>query len=253
MIALCLGSATSLFGDAAKPAKPAKTAKPAQPEPFDYDLYNKDKTVYFVNGEFLYWLPNEGALDYAVSMNQPAWSSIVDTFAIGNYKNAEFDWSPGFRLNVGHFNAEHYWDVFAQYAYIPACGTNTTYAPTAANEYLNGTFIQPDLGITGHSAPLYKARSNIHLQYHLVDVLFSRRFNPNQHFRVNVFGGVTSAFIYQKWKIFYEDINGLQSFLRNRWQFQGLGLRIGFEVRLVPRMGFLFDGHGFDRTSFWMV
>lgn len=36
---------------------------------YDADLFNKDKRVFFASGEFLYWLVNESALQYAVKMN----------------------------------------------------------------------------------------------------------------------------------------------------------------------------------------
>jgi len=204
----------SLYGAQAKP----------KAEAYDSDLFNKDKPVWFANAEFLYWLVNEGALDYAVSMNQS--TQLSNTCAIGNYKNARFDWSPGLRVSIGYFRAPNYWDAFLQYAYLPGTGTNTSHAPKDANRYLNGTWIEPEIS-TVSPAPLHKARSHINLQYHLVDFMFSRRFQPNEHLRVNVFGGPTAAFLYQKWNVFYQDTVGFQSQIRNRWQFEGAGLRLG--------------------------
>lgn len=202
------------------------TEKPA----FDANLFNKDQSVFFVNAEFLYWIVNEGAVDYAVKMNEPAWSSTFDTYAVGNYQNAHFEWAPGFRVNFGHFNAPHFWDVVIQYAYVPARGRRHVHAPKKSGEYLNGTWAQPDVGMGTPPAPLEKASCHMNLKYNVLDLLFTRRFDPNEHLRIGISGGLTSAIIFQKMKIFYEDINDQHSHASNRWRFEGAGLRAGVKV-----------------------
>ncbi len=198
--------------------------------PYDADLFNKDKSVFFVNAEFLYWIVNEGAVDYAVKMNKPAWSTTQDTFAIGNYQNAHFEWSPGFRVNFGYFRAPHFWDVFLQYTYVPSSGRRTAHAPHSSGEFLNGTWIQPDVGSGTPPAPLEKARCHIDLKYNVLDFLFSRRFHTNEHLRFNVFGGLTSAIIFQKMKVSYHDVNAIKSHITNRWRFEGVGFRAGMKL-----------------------
>lgn len=201
-----------------------------EPDDSNLDLFNKDKSVFFVNAEFLYWLVNEGAVDYAVKMDRPAWSTTQNTYAVGDYHNAHFDWAPGFRINFGHFNAPHYWDVFLQYTYVPASGAKKVHAPKEGNEFLNGTWIQPDVNTGNPPAPLSHASSNIDLQYNVLDLLFTRRFHTNPHLRINVFGGLTSALIFQKMKVSYEDINDQHTHINNRWRFEGVGLRLGLKV-----------------------
>ena len=94
---------------------------------YDCDLFSKDKKVLFFNLEFLYWTVNEGALDYAIKMKNPAWGTPTD--AVGHYKRAEFNWNPGVRFNFGYFNAPHYWDAQAQYTYFYSAGKETAKAP----------------------------------------------------------------------------------------------------------------------------
>lgn len=192
---------------------------------YDSDLFKSDTSVFFVNGEFLYWLVNEGDVSYAIKMDDEAWSETVPTYAIGDYHNAKYDWAPGFRLSFGHFNAPHYWDVYAQYAYVHASGSNEVHAPKESNEYLNGIWASPDM-----ASALESAKSHIDLQYNVLDFLFTRRFHPNEHLRINVFGGLTSALIFQKWKIQYEDVFEEHSKIENRWRFEGLGLRLGLGI-----------------------
>ncbi len=220
----CMGGLHSLQADA------PSSATTSQKEPYDADLFNKDKKVYFINAEFLYWLVNEGAVDYAVKMNQDAWSTTQNTYAIGNYQNATFDWTPGFRINFGYFNAPHYWDCFLQYTYVPASGNNHVSAPDEGGEYLNGTWAQPDVNSAVVPTPLRNAKTHIALQYNVLDFLFSRRFQTNEHLRINVFGGVTSAIIFQKLKVAYEDTAGQHAHVNNRWRFEGAGLRVGAKL-----------------------
>lgn len=204
------------------------TPAPATAEP-DLNLFRKDQTVYFTNAEFLYWTVDEGALDYALKMQEPAFSNAA-TYATGRFKNAIFDWDPGFRIGIGHFNAPHFWDVTAQYTYLHAEGSNHAKAPDESDEFLVGTWIGPDFSTTGSAIPLEHAHSHIHFKYNLVDFLFTRRFYPNPHLRLNLFGGATSAFIYQKWRVRYTDFDDNHSHIRNRWQFIGAGLRLGVHL-----------------------
>ncbi len=219
-------SAAGLHAD--RPSYGSSSAAEEVP-PDERDLFKKDRPVFFIQAEYLCWKVNEGALDYALKMHHPAWSELVHTEAVGHFQNAEFDWSSGFRIAFGYFRAPHFWDMFLQYTYLPSFGSNQAHAPHASNEYLNSTFSQPPLNLQG-SPSLQHATSRISLKYHVLDWLVSRRFFPNEHLRWNLFGGVTSAFIDQKWNIFYQDTRNMHSKIRNRWQFEGLGLKLGTKM-----------------------
>ena len=78
--------------------------------------------------------------------------------------------------------------------------------------------------------PLEKAHSRISMDYHVLDFMASRRFYLNDHFRLNFYGGITSAFIYQKWNVYYEDIQDQHARIRNKWQFEGVGLKLGVKL-----------------------
>src|SRR5690554_5324328 len=64
---------------------------------YDYDLYHKDLEVWFGSAEFLYWTVDEGALDYAERMKQPAWSPTT-SYASGSVQSATYDICPGVRV-----------------------------------------------------------------------------------------------------------------------------------------------------------
>ncbi|MEN9343564.1 MAG: hypothetical protein RLZZ453_351 [Chlamydiota bacterium] len=214
---LLLASVAAIYADA-----------PKSKEPYDADLFNKDKRIFFASGEFLYWLANETALDYAIKMSHPVSGGMSGISGTGKYQNAAFHWQPGFRLNIGYFNAPHYWDVFAQYTYVRPYGEVSTQAPTESLEYLNGTWLAPT--IETPAIALQSASSTVRLNYNVFDFLLSRRFHTNEHLRLNLFGGLTSAFLHQHWSISYEDIENNTALIRNRWRFDGLGLRLGTKV-----------------------
>ncbi len=162
-----LFATSPLFGllTLASPPSPPPTclssaSNPKECDGVDPDLFLKDKWAVFTNVEFLLWKVNESALDFAIKMNEPAWSSSLNTYAMGKYKNATFGWDPGVRLALGYFNAPDLWDVFAQYTFLHAEGEDTVHAPEASDRFLVGTWIGPDFNDTSTAVPLKKTHSH---------------------------------------------------------------------------------------------
>lgn len=195
-------------------------------QPYDHDLFNKDKVVVFSNAEFLYWIVNEPGLDYALKMKDSAWNSS-QVYANGDYHRATYDWSPGFRINIGWYNAPHYWDIAAQYTFLRDHGSTEVHHPDDPGLFLNGTWTQPN-PVT--PVALDKAHSDIHFHYNVGDVLCSRRFHPNPHFRMKLIGGGTVAWHRQEWTIDYTDLDNNKSHIRNAWRFTGAGIRTGLAL-----------------------
>jgi hypothetical protein len=203
----------------------------AQPEADDIndpDLFNKDKTVVFSNLEFLYWIANEPGLDYALKMEHPAWSA-TNVFANGDFHRATYDWRPGFRINIGWYHAPHFWDIVAQYTFLRDHGRTDVHHPDEASLFLNGTWPHPDPS-SATTVALDHAHSDVHFHYNVGDVLCSRRFHPNPHFRMRLIGGGTVAWLRQNWEIHYTDLNNDTSHIRNEWRFTGAGLRLGLAL-----------------------
>src|SRR5690606_1854357 len=123
------------------------------PPPYDFDLFHKDLEVWFGSAELRYWTVNEGALDYAQKMKQPAWSPTA-SYASGTVQNASYNLDPGVRVGVGYFNAPKYWIVQAEYTHFITRGKNSAEKPEASDEFLTGTWPQ----ITTN--PLVHAHSN---------------------------------------------------------------------------------------------
>jgi len=198
-------------------------AAASPPPSYDADLFRKDKKVIFVNAEFLYWTVNEPGLDYALSMKQPAWGPS-SVYANGDFKRGDFGWDPGVRVNVGYFNAPHYWDAYLQYTHLKCTGDDSTHAPTEEGLFLTGTWPHPD---PTASVGLEHATSHLEFKYNIIDFLASRRYHPNPHFRMKLIGGTTGGWLRQNWVIRYHDLSGNRSRIRNDWRFFGVGLRTG--------------------------
>lgn len=212
--AFCLLNSAFLFSDA-----------PAQ-QPYDADLFWKDKRTVFVNIEGLAWTVSEGALDFAIKQKHTVGTGTANTFASGKFQNAEYDWTPGFRINAGWFNAPHYWDFHLQYTYFRCHGDDEVHHPDSSGRFLNGTWPQPDTNPASGVA-LQKASSHIRFRYDLLEMMFTRRYHPNPHLRIKLFSGPVVAWVGQDWKIHYRDATNSKSTLRNGWHFTGAGLRVG--------------------------
>jgi hypothetical protein len=206
---------------------------------YDTDLFRENHKIEFVNLEFLYWTVNESAMDYALKMKNSAWGNPTE--GVGHYKVIDFDWSPGFRMNVGYFNAPHYWDAFVQYTYFKCTGDDNTKAPDAPNLYLNGTWSQPAYGPT--DIPLAKARTSVEFNLNIFEMLATRRFFPNPHLRMRLYGGATVAWIHQNWEIDYHDTADNTSHLHSHWRFTGAGIKAGYIVDwFLGKGGIFFTG-----------
>lgn len=218
----------------------AKAQTPPEKVSYDTDLYRENKKVEFINVEFLYWTVNESAMDYALRMENPAWGSPTD--GTGKYKIIDFGWNPGVRMNVGYFNAPHYWDAYLQYTYFKCTGDDETHAPDAPNRFLNGTWPQPAYG-TNEVIPLAKARSSVEFNLNVLEFFATRRFFPNPHLRMRLFGGPSVAWLRQNWEIDYKDTAAHTSHLHSHWRFTGAGVKVGYMVDwFLGKGGIFFTG-----------
>ena len=87
------------------------------------DLFNKDYSAVFINGEFLYWTVSEGALDYALVMKDSCEPCII--YASGDFKSAKFDWDPGFRIALGYFYSQKLMNVWGEYTRLRVKNSNS--------------------------------------------------------------------------------------------------------------------------------
>ncbi len=204
-------------------SKHPKESPPPEAPPFDADLFRKDAQVFSAHLEFLYWTVEEGGLDYALKMDQPAWGPS-NSYAMGNFQTAGYGFDPGMRLSLSFFRAPKNWEVKWSYTRLTNRGSDRAKAPTEAGQYLTGTW--PQIFPTA-SNPLTRATSSLHFNYNVADMLISRVFYPNPHLRLYFTGGPATAWMKQDWYIHYNDAFSNVTRLHNTWTFAGGGLKTG--------------------------
>lgn len=187
-----------------------------EPDPCCLPHLFVERSQVFVNTTFLYWTADEGVLDYAVRTKGA--STLPNTFAIGDYKTADFDWRPGFRVAATYYRCFKYWDVTGEYTWFYTKGSKHLNAP------LNPT------RQTLTTPPFQRANSWIDLHYHVGDMYAARVFDPNEHLRLRVLTGLTAGYIEQQWKNLYTNFDGNFDRVREKWRFWGGGIRMGATV-----------------------
>ena len=204
----------------------AKAPPSPPPPPYDADLFLKDEQVFSGHVEFLYWTIEEGATEYAMKMSSPAWGSALTTqnYAQGNFEMAGYGFDPGLRVALSFYRAPRYWEIKWQYTRATIRGRDHAGAPDEANEFLTGTWPQI---IT---APLQGAKSYLHFNYNVLDMVVARVFNPNPHLRIRFIGGATSAWMSQQWVIRYFNAAQNNTRINNRWTYAAGGLKLGSTV-----------------------
>lgn len=202
--------------------------------PFDADLFRKDVRAFHTNLEFLWWMVQEGGLQYATKQTSVS-PSNTEIGAQGKYKRGEYDWHPGFRITYGFFNAPKYWDAFIVYTWFYSSGRDTSHNPPKPGRFLNGTWNQ------GIESPI-KAKSFLWLHYHLGELKVARVFIPNPHLRLKLFGGLNAGWLDQDWRVFYKNQLSESTRIINQWKYWGIGPRIGVHFDWYWIMDFYLTG-----------
>lgn len=216
----------------------ANPTQPKSPPPFDADLFRKEAQVVSGHVEFLYWTVEEGALDYALTMQHPNWGSST-SYAQGELQEGSFNWDPGVRLSLSYFRAPKEWEVKGSYTRLTSRGYDSVSKPGASGEYLTGTWPQ----IT--TAPLSSATSQLHLNYNVFDLTIDRYFIPNPHLRLRLLGGFTVAWMEQDWRVIYSDAVQRSTNIHNQWKFVGGGLKMGLMFDWYWTTDVYMTGYGF--------
>jgi len=169
---------------------------------------------YIADLEFLYWTAEVNAVDYALHTTQP-----FDTdCAVGDFKEADYSYDPGFRLGLRYRNGPRYWEIAGYYTWLKTSGTDSV------EDRVN--FVTPTYS-DNLAAPVIRATSDIELWYNVLDVQAARVFDPNPHLRMRVYGGITGAWIEQNWKVSYTDQADFVSNLDQKWTYRAVGYLVG--------------------------
>lgn len=188
------------------------------PEPECWEHLFVERCQWFVHGEFLYWGVAEGDLEYA---NVSTKSNNLDSDSLlGDYKTADFDFGPGFRVAASYYNCPKYWEISLQYTWMHNSGKDSVSDP-------EGTGILNPTRQTNIGRPFVNASSKIEHDYQLGDLYVARVFDPNAHLRMRVYAGVTLGYLKQEWDVSYTNSIDIRTVDQTDWRFFGGGFRLG--------------------------
>lgn len=187
------------------------------PEPDCWEHLYVERCQWFVHGEFLYWGVAEGNMDYAVTFDNTG----VIVPILTEYKTADFDFCPGFRVAASYYNCPKYWEMTAQYTWMHNDGKNRSST--------SDRFALLPTRATFSGDTVDRASSKIEMDYQLGDLYAARVFDPNPHLRLRLFGGITLGYLKQEFDVQYEtddEFLTLQT-VDTEWRFFGGGFRMG--------------------------
>lgn len=177
---------------------------------------------FYVHGELLRWVVQEGSLDYAIKQDAGIPPPAVSG-PIGKFKTAQFNRETGWRFSAGFRMNPEVWEILYQRTYMKSHGHDFVERNPDPRFFLWGTFIE------GVDAGIRSAESTIHLHYSTDDLLFLRYFSPSKYVTLGMVGGGTHAHLDQDWKVQYVDRDTPTTIAnwRHQWKFSGLGFRAG--------------------------
>lgn len=187
----------------------------------------------------------EENLSYAIQESPPSAATPLhglDTAAvsiIGDVKTLEYDWDFGFRLNLGYRWGVSKWDLFAEYTYFHDKASESLRRDPDGSvypyNYLKGLFLEFFGSYINHIT------TNIHLNYNTLDIILQRPIYESESVLFRFLFGGRGAWIDQDWKIrYYYTANPTIPYqtVKNKWDFNGGGLRAGFNFEWLWWYGF---------------
>lgn len=167
------------------------------------------------DAEFLYWKASVNAVDYTLKLTE----EIDTNCAVGDFKSAKYDYKPGVRAGLRYHNGPRFWEASVHYTWLYTNGSDNVEDNVYGLIRPFTDYINADIVV--------KAESDIKLWYNLLDVMAARVFDPNPHLRMRALSGLTGAWITQKWKVDYTQIDNEQSHLKHKWLYRAIGYRAG--------------------------
>lgn len=216
-----------------------------EPAPGPYAFsYPKDVGLscprdFYLHGEFLWMVPSEEGLDYAIEQD-----GAIDTFPLelGSIKgfatdSKEWDWRPGFRVGFGFYTNHDSWNFDLNWTYfrIKADAQHDN----GSHGYLLPLLLPPQTPAEFTTLPNASARWSG--DYNTVDLMVGKPYHVSRCYVSNPLFGIRAAWIDQDYHARYF----MDGFKRNVYlenQFWGVGLRGAYEGDFLLGSGWFIYG-----------
>lgn len=199
----------------------------------------------WIDVDVLYWKPWERSL---VMTNKKSDVFTTDDFTEAPVIHPNFNWSLGYRLNVGYLFSSYLWDVEASW-------TNFT-SHVSQHRSSHGSAVVGMFPIWSLSDDViegdYVFESTLKWKFsiNMLDLQFSRFLKVFHRLDLRPFFGLRSAWVKQYGDVIYEggmfligilqpgiSLNGID-FIKMKNNYWGLGPRLGFAPQLMIGKGF---------------
>lgn len=144
-------------------------------------------TNFFVSGEYLYWQPNEGGLDYGILVK----NFSTPPLQTGGPSSLNFQWSNGYRLEAGYRLPNDRWEISARWTQFSSLAKGNTIANSA--ELLFPQFTNSVLVDSLSTSPITEIKGRWKLHLKMIDGEFSRRYNAAYFLLLRPLIGVRGA------------------------------------------------------------
>lgn len=205
-----------------------------------------EKNRFFLDGELLYWKPNQTGMSYCLISNELTQAILGST---NQDRQQNTKWDLGFRVGAGVRIADVHCDLSAYWTHFH----HTVDGATTTNEFILGTqlFLGSFLPIGGGGVaqisggtPAGSATSQWKLHIDLIECDFGYLICFDERFSLHPYLGVEGGWINQKQTIVYNqffDPNNLAFFdstITQTNHFQGIGPKLGVDGDFILGCGF---------------
>ena len=160
------------------------------------NMCENSKSGYVITSDFIYYQIKEDDLDFAYKNIQN--SKII---------HAKNDFSPGFKLGFGYYIPRLSWNIYLNWMQLYSNSkTNLN------NETIIPLFSNKDLfSVNNINSIFSSAKAKLLFYFNSLDLEVSDSFFVNKNISIRIHGGLKGAVIHQKFNIFYNDGNSINS------------------------------------------
>lgn len=176
---------------------------------------------YAVYADFLYWQVTQDGLEFAQT---GVGTTVVDQTARGNIYQPRCHWEPGFRVGLVVDLGCCDWDFYAQYTWLQNKESKTLKPVTG---------LQPLWSSVGTAETIVGAKAAVDDQFNVLDFGLGRSFRCNECFIFRPHFGFKATWQQLKNDVYYVNTQsssgGERNHIHNKIEFDGIGLRGGFD------------------------
>lgn len=203
--------------------------------------YHSDSGGAFVNGEFLYMVPNEDGLTYAWTFPETFPSNAGEYTRTGPLPDGkahepDLEWAPGLRLSTGYRFPQLLWELSLSWTYYHNHSKSSTSIPSFDTNSLIATWFPAGFYAAEYMA--LDASADWTLDFNTLDLILARSTFSTKKIVLTPYLAFRGSFIHQRFATSYSqgefinevgtNIESVKMTMRN--SFDGWGLRPGFNT-----------------------